>query len=63
MNIIQKIPIFLKEVMSEIKKVSWPTRQEIIKHTLIVIVVCIIVALFLGGIDYLFTYLLDKFIV
>jgi len=63
MNIIQKIPIFLKEVASEMKKVSWPTRQEIIKHTLIVIVVCVIVALFLGGIDYLFTYLLDKFIV
>ncbi len=63
MSIIQKISIFLKEVASEMKKVSWPMRQEVIKHTLIVIVVCIIVALFLGGIDYLFTYLLDKFIV
>lgn len=63
MNIIQKISTFLKEAVSEMKKVTWPTRQEAIKHTLIVIVVCIIVAIFLGGIDYLFTYLLDKFIV
>lgn len=63
MNIIQKIPIFLKEVASELKKVTWPTKQETARHTLVVIIVCIIVAIFLGGIDYLFTYLLNKFVI
>ena len=62
----KKIPIkintFLKEVKSEIKKVNWPTRKETIQYTLIVILVSIFTAIFLGGLDFVFTTLLNKFI-
>ena len=57
-----KINIFLKEVKLEIKKVNWPTQKETVRDTLIVILVSVVVAVFLGGIDFIFTRLLDKFI-
>jgi len=57
-----KILRFLKEVWLEIKKVNWPTGKEIFKNTLIVIGVSLALAIFLGGIDFIFTTLLNKFI-
>jgi len=61
-NIPSKIITFLKEVRLEMKKVNWPTRQETIRYTLIVIGVSVVVAVFLGGLDFLFTILLNQFI-
>jgi preprotein translocase subunit SecE len=62
MAILNKITQFLKEVRQELRKVSWPSRQETIKYTLIVIGVSLAVAIFLGGLDFLFTWALQKFI-
>ncbi len=45
------------------KKVNWPTREQTIKYTLTIIGVCLTVAIFLGGLDFLFTTLLNKFII
>lgn len=61
-NFPKKIVSFLKEVRLEMKKVNWPTRKETIKYTLIIITVSIAVAAFLGGLDYIFTTLLNRFI-
>ncbi len=61
-NIFSKIDNFFKEVKLEIKKVNWPTAKETARYTLIVIGVSIVTAAFLGGIDFLFTRVLDKFI-
>jgi len=57
-----QITTFLKEVKLEIKKVNWPTRRQTINYTLIVLGISLVVAMFLGGLDYLFTMLLEKFI-
>jgi preprotein translocase subunit SecE len=48
---------FLKEVRTELKKVTWPTRQETIKLTLVVITVSVVMGLFVGGLDILFVNL------
>ena len=61
-NFPKKIVSFLKEVKLEMKKVNWPTRKETIKYTLIIIAVSIAVAVFLGGLDFIFTTILNKFI-
>jgi preprotein translocase subunit SecE len=42
---------FIKEVTVELKKVTWPTREETIKLTGMVILISIGVALFIGGLD------------
>jgi len=62
-NIPIKIKDFLKEVRLEMKKVNWPTRKETIKYTLIVVGLSIIVAAFLGGLDAIYQYLLNKFVI
>jgi len=63
MAISGKITTFLKEVRMEMKKVNWPTRQETLRYTLIIIGMSSGVALFLGGLDYVFRLILEKFIV
>ena len=45
---------FLKEVVAELKKVTWPTREETIKLTVIVIVISILFGAFIGVLDALF---------
>lgn len=62
MNFLNKIITFLKEVRLEMKKVNWPTRKETIRYTLIVIGVSVVVSMFLGGLDFAFTTILNKFI-
>ena len=61
-NLPQKIITFLKEVKLEMKKVNWPTRQETLKYTLVVIGVSVAVAAFLGGLDFILSILLTKFV-
>ncbi len=50
-----KNPIeFFKEVLTELGKVSWPKRALVVKLTIVVIGVSLVVALYLGGLDYVF---------
>lgn len=53
---------YLRETRFELKKVTWPTRQETIRFTLAVILVSAAVGIFLGGLDYIFQYILNKFV-
>lgn len=53
---------YLKEVRVELTKVSWPTRQEAIKLTLVIIGASLAVGLYIGGLDYVFTNLLGLFL-
>lgn len=62
-NFPKKIPPFLKEVRLEIRKVNWPTRQETLKYTLIVIASSVVVAVFLGGLDYIFSAIISRFLI
>lgn len=48
---------FLKEVQEELGKVVWPTREQTIRYTLLVVIVAVAVGVFLGGLDYLLTLL------
>jgi preprotein translocase subunit SecE len=45
---------FLKEVVSELKRVTWPTRDETIKLTAVVIALSVVVGAFIGGLDAIF---------
>lgn len=62
MRLLKKLSSFLKEVRLEMKKVNWPSRKETMKYTLIIVGVSLIVAAFLGGLDYLFSTILNKYI-
>lgn len=46
---------FLKEVREELEKVAWPTREQTIRYTVLVIIVAVAVGVFLGGLDLILT--------
>lgn len=47
----KKVWVFLQEVRNELKKISWPSRKEVIGATTVVIVTTLFMGLFLGVID------------
>ena len=53
---------FLKEVRDELGKVVWPSREEIIRLTGVVILISLIVGIFLGGTDFILTKLIGLLI-
>ena len=54
---------FFSDVREEIKKISWPTSKQTINTTLLVVAATIIVGIYVGLIDYLLTFLLEKFLI
>lgn len=53
---------FLKEAREELKKVVWPTRDEVIRLTVVAILVSLIVGLFLGALDFVLTKIMETVI-
>lgn len=51
------IVTFLSEVKEELQKIVWPSREQTIRYTILVLVVATAVGLFLGGLDYILTLL------
>jgi preprotein translocase SecE subunit len=47
-----RITLFMRETVGELRKVNWPTRQEAINLTTIVLIVIFIMAMFLGNAGY-----------
>lgn len=58
-----KLTIFLKEARHELSKVSWPTKSQIIQYTVVVVAISLATAVFLGLLDFIFEWLLNKFII
>jgi preprotein translocase subunit SecE len=46
---------YFKQVKSELKKVEWPTKKQVVKSTSLVLTISILVGTFLGGLDLIFT--------
>lgn len=53
---------YINSSIQEMKKVTWPTKKETYNYTMLVIGISVAVALFLGGLDYIFTVGLEKII-
>lgn len=53
---------FLKDVKTELTKVTWPTRPEVIKLTIIVTVVSLVIGIYIGSLDISFTKLTNLLI-
>jgi preprotein translocase subunit SecE len=45
---------YLQQVARELRKVDWPSREQTVHKTLLVLLVSAILALYLGGLDFLF---------
>jgi len=46
---------YLKATAAEMKQVTWPTQQQALFYTVLVIAISVVVALYVGAFDYLFS--------
>ncbi|MEX0916957.1 MAG: preprotein translocase subunit SecE [Candidatus Paceibacterota bacterium] len=54
---------YLREVRGEMTHVSWPTQKQATIFTVLVIIISILTSLYLGLFDFIFTYLLENFVI
>ena len=57
-----KIVRFFKELKSEMKKVVWPSRKQVIKNTLVVIASVIIIGIVIWALDMIFSFGLEQLV-
>jgi preprotein translocase SecE subunit len=54
---------YLKDTQGELKHVSWPSRNQAIVFSIVVVLISVFVSFFLGFFDYVFKLVLQKFVV
>ena len=54
-----KLVKFLNEVKIELAKVVWPKRDEVVKLTLIVIIISVLIGAYIGALDFIFTKIVE----
>ena len=62
MNKLQRAVNFLKEVASEVGKIHWPSRTELIGASIVVCILAVFCAIVLGGMDAGFGMVVKKII-
>jgi len=55
-----KLTEFLRDVKIELGRVNWPTKKQTTQYTIAVIVMSLVVAAFLGALDSIFGFLLNR---
>jgi preprotein translocase subunit SecE len=60
MDFLRRVQEFVREVLAEFRKVTWPSRQELINSTVVVITVTVVVSLFLGAVDVVLARIVER---
>lgn len=53
---------YVKATLRELKQVHWPTRRQTINYTILVIAISVVVALYVGAFDYVFSQFINNLI-
>ena len=53
---------YLRDAKAELSKVSWPSKSEVTKYSLVVVALSVFIAVFFGGLDWLFNLGLEQLI-
>lgn len=59
----QKILTFLTEAKAELFRVNWPSQKQLVRYTVLVIAISLVMAVFLGGLDLLFSSLVERYLI
>jgi len=59
---IKRMIQYIIDTKAELKHVSWPTQKQTITFTILVIIISIVIAFYLGLFDYLFTGIINRLI-
>ena len=60
MGFVERIRQFIREVLIEFRKVTWPSRAELLNSTSVVVVVTVVLAFFLGGVDIVLARIVER---
>jgi len=52
-------PTIAVDLLNELKKVTWPTKEETIRLTVVVVLISLIIGLYIGIIDFLLAHALE----
>ena len=58
----RKFQQYIKEVIQELKKVTWPTWEELKGSTMVVIIFSLIMGSFIAGLEFGLSWLVERFI-
>jgi preprotein translocase subunit SecE len=58
-----KLINYIRDTRGELAHVSWPTKRQAIALTVLTILVSVLVSLYLGFFDYLFSLIIQKFVI
>ncbi len=61
-NFISKFIVFVNETKSEVKKITWPSRDELTGSVIIVCLLVVVFAAILGSMDGIFGYVTRTFV-
>lgn len=53
---------FLREVKIEMKRVNWLKKKQVINYTIAVVALSLVVGIYLGALDFVFSWVLGKFV-
>ena len=56
----KKIEKYIKETLAELRKMTWPTKDELIGSTIVTVVVSLIVAIFIGIVDRILLFVIQS---
>jgi len=56
---VKRFLVYLRESKEELKKVTWPTREEITSFTVVVVVSVVVISVFLWGVDLGLEYIIN----
>lgn len=59
-NWINKVSKFLRNVRSEVRKVSWPTQSEVITMTILILIMVILLSGYIGGVDIVYQRIIKQ---
>jgi preprotein translocase subunit SecE len=60
MGVVARIQEFVRDVLAEFRKVTWPSRSDLVNSTVVVLVVTVVLAFFLGGVDIVLARVVER---
>jgi preprotein translocase subunit SecE len=59
---VERAKTYLQEVRVELSRVEWPSRTELIRMSIVVIIVLLLLAVYLGTFDYIYTVVIKRWL-
>jgi preprotein translocase subunit SecE len=60
--VVERVVTYLREVRIELSRVNWPTRLELTRMSIVVLIVLLVMAIYLGTFDYIYTVVIKRWL-